>query len=589
MEDGTGVCAGTVRSTSGSRCVTLNRHTAGMPTRRTFLATLGNAGAAGLVAACAPRGSTPRPRPAPGPGAGMVASSQRHASEAGVRILRAGGNAADAAVATAAALAVTEPTSTGIGGDCFALYYDAHTRQITALNGSGRAPAALTLERLRSEGMTEPPLTHGHAVTVPGACAGWCDLARRHGTRPLATLFAPAIELAEDGFAVAPVTAYFWGRARDRLHTAPGGSQLLIDGRAPNPGERFRNPGMARTLRLVASDGADAFYRGPIARDIVDVVGRAGGAMSLQDLAAHTSTWDEAISVLYRGYRIWECPPNGQGITALVALNILSGLDLRGQDPLGADRQHLLVEAMRLAFADTRWYVADPAVTAVPIAELLSESYAKQRRALIDPKRAQADVVRGSPVGKSETVYFCVVDGAGNACSFINSNYTGVGTGMAPAGWGFPLHNRGLNFHFEPDRPNSLAPHKRPYHTIIPGLITHEDGSLLGPFGVMGGFMQPQGHVQVVVGLLDDGLEAQAVIDRPRFCIEPVDSGGEVHLEEGYPATTAEALAGLGHPVKPGITGYARSLFGRGQVIIVDGDRRTGGSDRRADGVALAT
>lgn len=516
----------------------------------------------------------------------MVASSQRAASDAGVAILRAGGNAADAAIATAAALAVTEPTATGIGGDCFVLYYDARTRAITALNGSGRAPRALTIERLRAEGHAELPLSHGHTVTVPGACAGWCDFAKRHGSRPLAELFAPAIELAEEGFEVAPITAHFWQVATERLRSSPGGAQLLVEGRAPKAGERFKNPGMARTLRAVAQGGAEAYYRGEIARAIVAAVGAAGGAMTTDDLAAHTSTWDEPISTLYRGLRVWECPPNGQGLTALLALNILSHVDLAGRDPLGPERWHLLIEAMRLSFADTRWYVADPAFARVPVAELLSASYGRERAALIDPRRARVDVLRGSPVGRSDTVYFCTADGEGNACSFINSNYTGVGTGIAPAGWGFPLHNRGLNFSFEPGHPNALAPGKRPYHTIIPGMLTRPDGTLYGPFGVMGGFMQPQGHVQVVVGMLEDGLSPQATLDRPRFCVDPVDGdSSKVHLEEGLPAATVEALKAMGHPVVAGVGGFERARFGRGQIIRVEAGKLVGGSDPRADGI----
>ena len=566
-----------------------------MPSRRDFLASLGAAGAASLAIACQPRAAaTPSsPSPAAKPRSrGMVASSQRFASEAGVRILRAGGNAADAAIATAAALAVTEPTATGIGGDCFALYYDARTRAVTALNGSGRAPHVLSIDRLRAEGLADLPPSHGHTVTVPGACAGWCDLRERHGTRPLAELFAPAIELAEEGFAVAPITAHFWNRATARLRAAPGGTQLLIDGRAPAAGERFRNPGMARTLRAVASGGADAFYQGEIATAIVAAIAAAGGAMTTDDLAAHASTWDQPISTVYRGLRVWECPPNGQGLTALLALNILSGLPLSGQGPLSPERWHLLIEAMRLAFADTRWYLADPAAVQVPVAELLSASYARERAALIDPRRAVVDVKRGSPVGHSDTVYFCTVDGDGNACSFINSNYTGVGTGIVPDGWGFPLHNRGLCFSFEPDHPNALAPGKRPYHTIIPGMLTRADGSLYGPFGVMGGFMQPQGHVQVVTGLVDDGLAPQAVIDRPRFCVDPVDDSdpanpSKVLLEDGLPATTVARLQAMGHAVMPGIAGFERSRFGRGQVIRVEADGLVGGSDPRADGVAL--
>jgi gamma-glutamyltranspeptidase/glutathione hydrolase len=312
--------------------------------------------------------------------------------------------------------------------------------------------------------------------------------------------------------------------------------------------------------------------------------------MEAADLAAHASTWDEPISTTYRGVRVWECPPNGQGITALLALNLLEGFELRGQDPLGPDRVHLLVEALRVAFADTRWYVADPAVGKVPVAELLSKDYAARRRALIDPRRAAADVTRGAPVASTDTVYFCVVDGRGNACSFINSNYMGFGTGIVPKGWGFTLQNRGHCFSLDPAHPNALAPKKRPYHTIIPGMITRADGSLYAPFGVMGGFMQPQGHVQVVVGMVDDQAAPQAAIDRPRFCIEPVDGKVQLRLEEGIPEASAAALRTRGHDVVAGVGGFERALFGRGQVIRRDPDGRlVGASDPRADGVAPPT
>jgi gamma-glutamyltranspeptidase/glutathione hydrolase len=270
----------------------------------------------------------------------------------------------------------------------------------------------------------------------------------------------------------------------------------------------------------------------------------------------------------------------------LLALNLL-GLCSRGQDPLGTERCHLLVEALRVAFADTRWYVADPRIAKVPVAELLSKDYATRRRALIDPKRAASDVKRGAPVAGTDTVYFCVVDGAGNACSFINSNYMGFGTGIVPKGWGFTLHNRGHSFSLDPTHPNALAPNKRPYHTIIPGMITRADGSLYAPFGVMGGFMQPQGHVQVVVGLFDDDAAPQAVLDRPRFCIEPVDGAVKLELEVGLPARTVEDLRSRGHDVKAEVGGFDRALFGRGQVIRRDPDGTlVGGSDTRADGNA---
>jgi gamma-glutamyltranspeptidase / glutathione hydrolase len=561
-------------------------------TRRDLLVGVG--ATSGLIMACSKGpsagggGGAARGGQGRSEGGGMVASSQVAASEAGASILRAGGNAADAAIAVAAALNVTEPTSTGLGGDCFALYHDAATRQVTALNGSGRAPARLSLEHLRAQGIAELPPFHAHTVTVPGACAGWCDLIEKHGSLPMADILAPAIRLAEEGAPIGEITAHFWARGVERQGKATNFGEMTIDGRAPRAGERFRNPGLARTLRAVASGGKDAFYRGEIAAAIVRVLQQNGGVMSADDLSSHVSTWDQPISTVYRGIRVWECPPNGQGITALLGLNILEGFDLAGQDPLGPERFHLMLEAMRLAFADTRWYVTDPATSKVPVAELLSADYAAKRRALIDPARATADVKRGSPVAGSDTVYFCVVDGRGNACSFINSNYMGFGTGMVPKGWGFTLQNRGHNFSLDPSHPNALAPRKRPYHTIIPGMMTRADGSLYAPFGVMGGFMQPQGHVQVVVDLIDDHLEPQAALDRPRFCIDPVDGPGQVHLETGVPGATVEALKARGHAIVAGVSGYERALFGRGQIIRHDaGGVLVAGSDPRADGKAI--
>jgi len=509
----------------------------------------------------------------------------------------AGGNAADAAVAVAAALNVTEPTSTGIGGDCFALYYEARTGQVSALNGSGRAPAALSVDLVEKQGLNqggELPPFHAHTVTVPGACAGWCDLIARHGTLPLAEVLAPAIRLAAYGFPVAPLTAHYWARGVERqLQHAPGGLALTLNGRAPRPGEIFRNPGLARTFRTLAEGGAPAYYTGDIARGIVAVVQAAGGVMALEDLAAHRSTWDAPLSTTYRGVRVWECPPNGQGLATLLALNVLEDFDLAGQDPLGVERWHLLIEAMRLGFADARWHIADPAFRTVPWDGLLSKDYAAARRALLDPARATLDQRAGSPLMASGTVYFSVVDGQGNACSFINSNYAGFGTGLVPSGpmgpWGFTLQNRGHNFTLDRAHPNVLEPGKRPYHTIIPGLLTREaDGSLLGPFGVMGGFMQPQGHLQVVVGLVDDGLDPQSALDRPRFCIESGTAGGAVALEAGLPPALIEALEARGHPLRAEIDGYERAVFGRGQIILREPDGVLwGGSDPRADGAAL--
>ncbi len=523
---------------------------------------------------------------------GMVATSQPLAVAAGLEILAKGGNAADAAVATAAALNVTEPTSTGIGGDCFALFYNARTKQVSALNGSGRAPAALTLERVKrdlgTDRLSSLPPFHAHTITVPGACAGWCDLVGRHGSLSMAEILAPAIRLAEAGFPVGPITAYFWQRgAEAQLRTALNGRELTLDGRAPEAGELFRNPNLARTFRKVAEGGNQAFYEGVIAETIASTVQQAGGCLTVEDLAAHRSTWETPVSTAYQGLRLWECPPNGQGITALMALNFLEGFDLPA-DPLSADRLHLEIEALRLAFADTRWYVADPSLVHVPVEELLSKEYARLRRMKIDPAHAKLDQRRGAPVTGSDTVYLSVVDQAGNACSFINSNYLGFGTGIVPSGWGFTLQNRGHNFSLDPEHPNALAPGKRPYHTIIPAMITSDPSqSLFASFGVMGGFMQPQGHVQVFLALLD-GLNPQSALDLPRFCITDGTTGGQVALEQGIPEKTVADLERRGHGVRR-VAGYERALFGRGQVILRDEQTGilTAGSDLRADGCAM--
>ena len=547
---------------------------------------------------------------------GIVSTSQPLATAAGIEVLSRGGNAADAAVAAAAALNVTEPTSTGIGGDMFALYFDAQTRQVTALNGSGRASSALTLERLKREGLLAdslPPF-HPHTVTVPGACAGWCDLIEKHGSLSLTEILAPAIRLADEGFPVAPLTAHFWTRGADRqLKSALNGRELTIDGRAPKAGEIFQNKGLAKTFKLLAERGAVGFYQGSVAQAIVVVIKEAGGCMSAEDLASHVSTWESPISVDYRGLRVYECPPNGQGITALIALNILEGFELSSMDLLSPEKMHLMIEAMRLAFADAKWYVSDPAFAKIPMKELLSKEYASERRKLIDMKRATVDPQRGSPVNSSGTVYLSVVDGMGNACSFINSNYMGFGTGIVPKSWGFTLQNRGHNFSLDPNRPNCLAPGKRPYHTIIPAMVTkltaksakdaknlenlsdlsglrgsinEIEETLYASYGVMGGFMQPQGHVQVLSALKDAGLDPQSALDLPRFCIDVDAAGGKVAIEEGMPKETTNALHEMGHPLYE-VTGYERALFGRGQVILRDESGvLCGGSDPRADGVA---
>jgi gamma-glutamyltranspeptidase/glutathione hydrolase len=522
--------------------------------------------------------------------AGMVASSQRLASSAGVEVLAQGGNAADAAVATAAALSVTEPTSTGLGGDMFALYFESAEGKLFALNGSGRAPAALTLDRLRAEGISKLPAFHPYTVTVPGACAGWCDLLERFGSLRLPEVLAPAIRLAEQGFPVAGITAHFWEQAVERqLSTTWNGLELTIAGRAPRPGETFRNPNLAWVLGRVAEGGQRAFYQGEVADRIVSSLRRAGGCLEAADLAEHASSWEQPIGTNYAGLRLWECPPNSQGLTVLLALNLLSGFDLP-QEPLSEQRLHLEIEALRLAFSDSGWYVADPARVSIPTAGLLSEEYSGLRRALIDVHQARPELRRGQPFPGSDTVYFCVVDRRGNACSFINSNYTGFGSGIVPSGCGFSLQNRGLGFSLDPRHPNALAPGKRPYHTLVPAMITRErDGNLVGPLGVMGGFMQPQGQLQLFLALAQ-GIDPQTALELPRFCIDDGRPDGQVSLEAGMPRRSLTGLQAYGHQVRM-VRGWERALFGRGQVILSDPDAPgswIGGSDPRADGCALA-
>ena len=530
---------------------------------------------------------------------GMVATSHPLAAQAGLEMLRGGGNAADAAVATAAALAVVEPTSTGLGGDCFALFYEASTRTVHAVNGSGRAPAALTIEALAERGIREAMFGAGvHTVTVPGAAAGWTDTVDRHGRLTLASVLQPAIRLAAEGAPVPPVIASYWNEQLPKLQASPNGGELTIDGRAPRAGEVWHNRNLASVLRSLAEGGPDAFYQGEAGRAIIEVVQDLDGLMTPEDLARHYSTFEHPISTTYRGIAVHECPPNGQGITTLLALNILEGFDLASMDRESPAYWHTLIEALRLAFADSRWYVADPALSDIPVAQLLSESYAEQRRALIDPDAATPDQTYGELPGRvpsaaaagshggSDTVYMTAVDGDGNACSFINSNYAGFGTGIVPRGCGFSLQNRGANFSLDPEHPNALAPGKRPYHTIIPAMSTRADGSLHASFGVKGGFMQPPGQVQLLVNMVDHGMDPQAALDAPRFCLRTGMASAAVHLEAGIPVETMSALAVMGHDVIPSTD---RFVFGTGHAIVRGPESGVlwGGADPRADGAAV--
>jgi gamma-glutamyltranspeptidase/glutathione hydrolase len=519
---------------------------------------------------------------------GIVAATQPLAAQAGLGVLQAGGNAADAAVATAAALAVVEPMSTGIGGDCFAPFYDAAGGTVEALNASGRAPAGLTLDVVRAAGETGRAIGPGspHAITVPGAAAGWADAVARWGRRDLASALAPAIALAEEGFPVTPVIAWQWADGAEQLEGEGGG--LLPGGAPPRAGSVFRNPDFAAVLREVAADGPAAFYEGRVGSAIAAAVAARGGLLSMADLAAHHSTFEPPISTMYRGLRVHEPGPNGQGLVALLALNILGGFDPEAVSGGSASALHLQIEALRLAFADGRRFIADPDTAGgVPVAELLSEEYAAARRALIDPAR-RIEVAPGEPLPASDTVYLSAVDGNGNACSFINSTYGAFGTGIVPAGCGFALQNRGAGFTLEAGHPNVVAPGKRPYHTIIPALSTHADGPLHACFGVMGGWNQPQGQLQVLSHLTDGGLDPQAALDAPRFSIFEDPPDGPVLAEPSLGEATLSGLEARGHPVERLTATRRLSALGRGQVIVRGEDGVLwGGSDPRADGCAV--
>lgn len=520
---------------------------------------------------------------------GIVATSQPLASLAGLTMLREGGNAADAAVAAAATLAVTEPTSTGIGGDCFCLFYRADDQSVSAINGSGRSPAALNLDVVERGGgwQRQGP----HAVTVPGSAMGWHDTVTQFGRMTLADVLQPAIEIAEQGFVMTPAIARGWaGQAELLANQGPAGHDLLLNGDAPRAGEVWTNPRLGRVLREVAEGGPDAFYRGRAAERIVEALSEHGGLMSLDDLAMHASTFDSPISTSYRRHRIWECPPNGQGITTLMALNILEGFEIGEYEARSPAALHLIIEALRLAFADARALVADPSQVDVPIEEMLSKSYAAKRRELICEDQTIELASSGFLPGKSDTVYLSAADGDGNACSFINSNYEGFGSCIVPRECGFSLQNRGAGFVVDdPDHPNALAGGKRPYHTIMPSMITRHDGSLFASYGVMGGWNQPQGQTQVAINLIDRGMDAQSAIDSPRVSMYEEPPNGRIYVEDTFGIEVLSELAQLGHQVLPASGAMRTGVVGKGQVIVRDPDSGVlwGGSDPRSDGCAV--
>jgi gamma-glutamyltranspeptidase/glutathione hydrolase len=516
----------------------------------------------------------------------MVATSQPLAALAGLRMLLDGGHAVDAAVATAAALAVVEPTGTGLGGDCFAMVFLASGGRVLALNGSGRSPRGLSIDALERRGLTSIPMRGILSVTVPGAVDAWATLHRALGRLPWPRLLDPAIVLAEQGYPVSELIAGAWQNAAPLLagHAAAR-RHFLPNGRAPRAGEIVRLPALGHTLRRIAEGGAAAFYHGPVAADIVATSEAAAGLMAPADLADHTSTWVEPLATEYRGAQVWECPPNSQGLAALLGLGILRGFDLSRLRWGSAEHLHLQIEAMRLAFADARAWVGDPTLTPPPVAALLDEAHLIERRSLIG-RQAMARVGPGLIRG-GDTVYLAVVDAEGNACSLINSNYMGFGSGIVTHESGIPLQNRGAGFVLEPGHPNTLAPAKRPYHTLIPAMATRRvDGSLLACFGLMGGFMQPQGHLQMISNLLDFGLDPQRALDAPRFQLL---DGDRVALEPAFATSVRRALSRRGHRLVPRNEAPPAAHFGGGQVIVVTEDGvRVGGSDPRKDGLCVA-
>jgi len=512
---------------------------------------------------------------------GMVATAQPLAAQAGLRVLQAGGNAIDAAVATAAALTVLEPTANGIGGDAFALVW--HKGKLHGLNASGPAPQTITQAALAARNIDVMPKYGALPVTVPGAPAAWAALAQRFGTLPLTTTLAAAIEYARDGFPVSPTVAFAWQVATRLLRENLQGSHFqpwfdtFAPERAPQAGEIWRSANHAQTLQSIAETRAESFYRGTLSERIASFVQAAGGYLSVQDLGQYQVEWVEPISINYRGYDVWELPPNGHGLVALLALNILKGFDFSERDT--ALTHHRQIEAIKLAFADGLAHIADPRFMRLSVADLLCDAYADERRKLIV---AQASLPRPGEPPRGGTVYLSTADDQGNMVSMIQSNYMGFGSGLVVPGTGIALHNRGNNFSLDPAHPNCLAPGKKPYHTIIPGFLT-KGAKAIGPFGVMGAFMQPQGHVQMVMNTLDFGLNPQAALDAPRWEWE---SGKRVNIERSMPEHLYHALGRLGHEVA---WSNNRLGFGRGQIIWRnEAGVLCGGTEPRSDGQIAA-
>ena len=525
---------------------------------------------------------------------GVVATSQPLAAQAGIDILKAGGNAIDAAIAVNAVLGVVEPMSCGIGGDLFAIVSEAGSDRLTGLNASGRAPHGATIAYYRDRGHEYIPDSGPLSWSVPGCVDGWNCLLDRFGTMSLGQVLEPAIWYAENGFPVSDIIARDWTGSAPLLSPWPESARVYLPGgKTPEPGAGFRNPDLGRSYRILAEGGRDAFYHGEIAEAIVACSRAVGGLFSLEDFRDHASTWDDPVCAEYRGHTVWELPPSGQGIAALQMLNILDGYDLAETGCLTADTLHLQIEAKKLAYADRAEYYADPSFADIPVEALLSKAYADRQRERIDPRRAAIDLPAGDPaLQHGDTAYMTVVDKDRNAVSFIQSIFHGFGSGIVPERTGFPIQNRGRLFSLDPAHRNALVPHKRPFHTIIPAMVTRNGKPWL-TFGLMGGAMQPQGHVQVLCNMIDFGMDVQEAGDAPRFqhfgSAEPTGTpmeagGGRVNVEEGIGEDAFRGLAEKGHRISRSSHGY-----GGYQAIRIDPETGMlhGASEPRKDGCAI--
>lgn len=523
---------------------------------------------------------------------GMVCTSHPLASQIGLDILKQGGNAIDAAIAANAALGLMEPTGCGVGGDLFAIVWDAKTQKLYGLNGSGRSPKSMTLDTLKAMGLEKIPAYGPLPVSVPGAVDGWTSLHDKFGSMPLKKILAPAIEYAEEGFPVTELIGYYLGSI-DRFSRMgyPNIKETYYDpngGERPKNGDRYRNPALADTYRAIAKKGREGFYEGEVAQTITTFIKEQGGFLSLEDLSSHHSQWVEPVSVNYRGFDVWELPPNGQGIAALQLLNILENKDFSEVRWGGEEHLHLFTEAKKRVFEDRAKYYADMDMAEVPVEALLSKEYAAENFNELKPYASTYDA---GEISAGETIYLTVADKDGNMISLIQSNYRGMGSGMVPPGLGFMLQDRGELFSLEEGFNNTYEPGKRPFHTIIPAFIT-KDGAPLMSFGVMGGDFQPQGHAQIVMNMVDYGMNVQEAGDAPRWdhsggsspVTGPSTDKGEVHVESGIPYETVRGLMGRGHKV-----GFARGIYGGYQAIYRDPETGFyhGASESRKDGQAV--